>query len=287
MHNPAVNMPQAPFDADVLRRFRRLWLMARRGGGIADRLEHRDYTPGDDYRGIDWRLCARRDELLSRIGGGDRDVPAYVLLDCSASMAIGGPPKFRLARVVAAMAAYRALADGRCCGLSAFAVRAVSDLPAVRGLLRMGRVLRFLEDLSPKGDETDLARAAEEFVRRYQPHGTAIVITDCHDRTGYARGLQILAARGYDPKLVHLYAPCEADPGLLGDVELFDVESRLSRWAVVTERTAARYRQHFSRFRDSIRDECSRRGIACLQAAGDAPEDVVLQSVLRSEFSFS
>ncbi|MGD0517342.1 MAG: VWA domain-containing protein, partial [Thermoguttaceae bacterium] len=215
-----------------------------------------------------------------------RDVPAYVLLDCSASMAIGNPPKFRLARVVVAIAAYQALADGRRCGLSAFAGRVVSDLPAVRGLSRIGRVLRFLENLSPQGNETDLAQTAEDFVRRYQPHGTVTVITDCHDRTGYARGLQILAARGYKPKLVHLYALCEADPGLLGDVELFDVESQRIRRVVVTERTAARYRQHFNRFCDSVRDECSRCGIACLQATGDAPEDDVLQSVLRSEISF-
>jgi uncharacterized protein (DUF58 family) len=278
-------MTQPPFDADVLSRFRRILLTARRRRTVADRLEHRDYAPGDDYRRIDWRVCARRDDLFTRTAEDDRDVPAYVLLDCSASMSIGDPPKFGLARTIAAMVGYRALADLRQCGLTAFAGRAVSDLPAIRGLSRVGRVLRFLENLSPQGDQTDLARAAEDFVRRYQPHGTATVITDCHDRIGYARGLQILAARGYKPRLVHLYAPCEADPGVLGDVELFDVESHRSRRVVVTERTAARYRRHFDRFRESIRGDCSRCGIVCLQVACDAPEDDILQSVLRLESS--
>ena len=35
-----------------------------------------------------------------------------------------------------------------------------------------------------------MPRAAKAFVRRYQPHGSVTVITDCHDRTGCLRGLQ-------------------------------------------------------------------------------------------------
>jgi uncharacterized protein (DUF58 family) len=285
MHDPAVSTTQSPFDADVLRRFRRLFLKARRRGVVADRLEHRGYAPGDDYRRIDWRLCARRDELLTRTVGGDKDVPTYILLDCSASMSIGDPPKFHLARTVAAMAAYAALADLRRCGVSAFAGRTASGLPAVRGLSHIGRVLRFLEDLSPQGDVTDSARTAEDFVRRCQPHGTVTVITDCCDRTERVRGLHILADRGYQPRLVHIYAPCEADPGSLGDVELFDVESRRSIRVVVTQRTATRYRQCFDRFRSAVCGDCSRRGIPCLQVASDASEDGVLQRVLRLELS--
>jgi len=276
-------MTQPSSHAETLRRFRRLLLAAPRKGAIADTLDYRDYVPGDDYRRIDWRFCARHDDL--RVGvPGDRDgLPVYVLLDCSASMAIGDPSKFRLARTIAAMTAYRALADSRRCGVSAFAERTVADLPALCGLSRVGKVLRFLDALLPEDGATDLARAVDIFVRRYRSHGTTVVITDCCDWAGCLRGLRTLADRGYRPRLVHLYAPSEPDPAMRGDVELHDVESRQSWRAVVTEQVVARYRQRFRQFRDSIREECSRRGIACWQTMSDAPEDDLMRRMARAE----
>ena len=88
----------------VSRRIFRGSLMAQRrtkqlGGGI-EFADHRDYTPGDDFRYLDWNLYARHDELLLKRFQEEEDLHVYFLLDCSRSMAFGSPPKFDFARQV-------------------------------------------------------------------------------------------------------------------------------------------------------------------------------------------
>lgn len=274
-------MSHATFDTKTLDRFRRHCLALRRSA-TPDRLDRRDYAPGDDYRRVDWRLCGRRDDLLTRIDV-HRNVPAYVLLDCSRSMAIGEPAKFRLASVVAAMIAYHGLNNSRSSRVSTFAGRLMAESPTVCGVSRIGFVLRFLETVSFDNPDTDLVNAAVRFAERRQPVGDVTVITDCQDRASYLKCLRTLAARGHRPRLVQVYAPSEADPKLLGDVELLDVETGHRRQVVVTERIAARYREAFIRFLDSVRTDCRRQGFACLQVASDTPEADVLREALRPE----
>ena len=79
----------------------------RAGGGL-EFADHRDYAPGDDLRRIDWNLFGRMEKPLVRLFEAEEELPVYVLLDRSASMGVGGPPKLELAAQVAAALAYLA-----------------------------------------------------------------------------------------------------------------------------------------------------------------------------------
>ncbi len=291
-------------DPELLKRFRHLTLTAQRarGRGLLSPRETRrsagtaaigvrDYAPGDDYRQIDWTVCARRDELLTRVVATDVDRHVYVLLDCSRSMGTGRPAKFQLARRIAAVLGYAALAEGARLSVVAFADGIVAELPAVRHENRVAKLLRFLDRLELQGERTDLARAADVFVRRCQRHGPTVVIGDLLEPDGFQRGFQrgfdVLRDRGYDVRLVQIHDPHEADPQLLGDVELVDVESRTGRRATVTERVVERYRALYAEFQTSVGRYCSRHGITRVQVACDAVEDEVLLGVLTSTSTIS
>jgi len=280
-------------EADLLARLRYLAMVARRRGGRsslfgfdAARAENetqviglRDYAPGDDYRHVDWRWCARRDELLTRLFATNEDNHAYILLDVSASMGQGEPPKFALARRIAAMLGYAALRHWTCLGISAFASGIVDDAPPMRHQAQMGRLLRFLEDQTLRAEATDLRRTAEQFGRRYQRRGPVVVISDLYDAGGFQPGLDILQADGYRPRVVRLYDAGEQTPDLRGDVELFDVEMQTSQRVTVTERAMQRYRELHAEFEASVDAYCARRGIPYLTIAADAPETEVLLAV--------
>ena len=284
----------AIFDAELLRRFRYLSLAARRSaarslvaptqrrrpGGGAESGGLRDYVPGDDYRSIDWTRCARHDELLSRTFDAAVDLHVYVLLDCSPSMGQGSPAKFRLARRIVAALGYAAVTNLDRLSVAALSDRVVADLPPIRQPARLPGLFRFLEQLSLSGAQTDLKQTAESFVRRYQRHGPVVVISDLYDRRGFRHALDVLRHRGYEPRVVQIHDPLEAEPEFLGDVELFDVEAETARRVTVSERAVRRYRELFARFRRSVRDYCSRHAIDCLQIASDAPENDVLSKVL-------
>ena len=62
----------------------------RRGSGL-DFAGLRPYVDGDDARHIDWNVTARLDEPQVREFNEDRELTAWLVLDRSASMGVGGP----------------------------------------------------------------------------------------------------------------------------------------------------------------------------------------------------
>ncbi len=241
---------------------------------------HRDYSPGDDFQAIDWALYARRSELCVKLFESQSDRDVHLLLDCSPSMGLGHPAKFQLARQIAAALGYASLMNGDRLVVAAFAEGLVADLPPLRHPSRILRLLRFLEALSPLGRNTNLLCAVAMFVRRPQRYGPVLVISDLYDADGFQRGFDLLRFHGYEPRLVHLIDPSDAQPALLGDVELIDVESQTGTNVTITERTLRRYRALLAEFHESVREYCRRRGIVCMPIPCDMHEDEVLRRVL-------
>ncbi len=269
---------------DLLRRFRGLTLAAGRPktllGAGTEVVALRDYAPGDDYRHIDWIRCARHDELMTKVFAGEEDLRVDLLLDCSPSMGLGRPSKFSLARQMAAMLGYAALERLDRVSLTAFSDRIVDTLGPIRHKLRFGRLMGFLDGLELHGSRTDLVGCAERFAARRQRPGPLVVISDLYDRQGFRPCFDLLRHRGYDLRVIHLTGRQEAEPGLLGDIELLDVEQGTTQMVTVTEQTARRYRQAFDRFCGSVRDYCRGHGVPLVQLASDMPENEALAKVL-------
>jgi uncharacterized protein (DUF58 family) len=282
------------FSHGLLRQIELLWLSAqRRGGGpllAAGRKKwpaggtemtgHRDYSPGDDFHAIDWAIFARRNELHVKLFEGQADRDLYLLLDCSPSMALGRPSKFRVARRIAAALGYASLLNLDRLMVSVFADRLVDSLPPLRHASRVLRLLEFLEGQSPRGQKTDLLRAAGALVAHPHRGGTVLVISDLYAPEGFHRGLDLLQYHGFDPRIVHVIDPRDADPTLLGDTNLIDIESRVGLAVTITERTVRRYRELLAEFHESVRHYCRRRGMVYLPISCNRTEEEVMLRVL-------
>lgn len=283
------------FDSDFLTRLEYLSLVSRRvfrgsilaqrrtmqrGGGI-EFADHRDYSPGDDFRLLDWNVFARHDELLLKRFQEEEDLHVYLLLDCSRSMALG--KKFDLARQVTAALAYIALADLDRIAVLAFADRIVADFPLTRGKSRILSLLQFLEGLEPTGTETDLARVVSGFVHRQQRRGLVLLISDFFDPKGYTEPLDLLRHRRYEPHIVQIYDPREANPALLGDLELEDVESGHIDQVTITERALARYRKLFIEHNEGLDAYCRGHSLSCAQTTTETPFDDFILRMMRRE----
>jgi uncharacterized protein (DUF58 family) len=286
----------ALFDSDFLKKLEYLSLISKRvfrgslmaqrrtmqmGGGI-EFADHREYTPGDDFRYLDWNLFARHDELLLKRFQEEEDLHVYLLLDCSRSMAFGAPPKFDLARRLTAALAYIALADLDRVAVVAFAADIVADFPLTRGKGRILALLKFLEGLQPQGTDTDLARVVTGFVHRDHRRGLAIVVSDLYDPSGFERGLDLLRHRKYEPHLVQLFDRGEQDPqGMLGDIEMLDVENGESRKVTVTEKNLRQYRKLFDAYQERVQGYCNRYALGCTRTAADVPFDDLVLKMMR------
>ena len=183
-----------------------------RGTGI-DVADLREYQPGDDLRHIDWNVTARMDTPYVREYFEDREVTAWLLLDCSPSMDFG--PVERRKHVVltevAATVAQLLARGGNRIGAVLFDTEVEETIPPGHG---RNQVLRILSRLmqTPTGAEssdqgrggvagreatrtTDLAvalRAALGIARR---RSLVVIVSDFITEPGWERPLALLARR--------------------------------------------------------------------------------------------
>ena len=285
------------FDSEFLKKLEYLSLISKRvfrGSLLAQRrtmqmgsgiefADHRQYYPGDDFRAIDWNLFARHNELLLKRFQEEEDLHVYFLLDCSQSMAFGAPPKFDFARQVAAALAYIALADLDRIGVTAFADDIVADFPLTRGKGRILALLKFLEGVEPRGVDTDLERVVTGFLHRAQRPGLVVVVSDLYDPKGFERGFDLLRHRKYEPHVIQVFDRYEKEPeGMLGDVEMWDVESGSARKVTVTEKNLRTYRQLFNEFQEKVQAYCNRYGLGCTRTSTEVTFDDLILRMMRA-----
>src|SRR4029434_1150641 len=199
--------------------------------------DHRAYTPGDDFRYLDWNLFGRLDRLFLKLYEEERELPVRIFLDASESMSFGTPRKFDFARQVAAAVGYVGLCGFDRVSVVAFPERPMADpggsLPemaachawrAVRGKRSATSFFQNLEVLSTGGNATLNEVLRRGALQARQP-GMAVILSDMLDPAGYDSGLTALVARGFQVSVVQILAPEELLPTTFGDLRLVDSES--------------------------------------------------------------
>jgi uncharacterized protein (DUF58 family) len=246
----------------------------KRGRGI-EFADHRPYSAGDDFRLIDWKAYKRLNRLLLRLFDEEQDLPIYLMIDVSASMA--EPAKFDLARRVAAALCYVGLVHLDRLTLVTFGDGLARESSPGRGKGRIFRVFDWLEALEPSGP-TDLRAACRDFASRPRQVGLAVMISDFLDTGGADVGLKILRSLGHDVFAVHVASQADRDPGLLGDVKFVDAETGELREVEVTPRLADAYQRAWDAHTAELERFCGRYGIGYVRADAERPfEDLILK----------
>ena len=251
------------------------------GSGI-EFSDHREYATGDDLRYLDWNVYARHGDLLLKRFQEEQDLHVYLMIDCSRSMGFGSPPKFDLARQLTAALAYIALADLDRIAVVAYANDIISEFPVTRGKARILALMKYLESLSTIGTDTNLSKAVQGLLHRGTRNGLVVVLSDLFDQNGFSRGFDQLRSRRFEAHVLQLHDPKEADPKLLGDAELEDVENGSIRMVTINERMLRRYKQLFTDHQTSVRDYCRRYGLSCTQSPSIVPFDQLMMTMMRS-----
>ena len=283
------------FPSDFLTRLEYLSIISKRvfrGSLLAQRRtvqmgsgiefsDHREYSPGDDFRYLDWNVYARLGDLLLKRFQEEQDLNVYLMLDCSRSMGFGDPAKFDLARHLIAALAYIALADLDRINVLAFSDNIIDEFPLTRGKARILPLMKFLEKLEVTGADTDLGKSTQALIHRSGRPGMAVVISDLFDEKGFENGLDQLRYRRFDGHIIQIHDPKEKDPALLGDVEMIDVETESQRKVTVTEKNVRKYKELFDAHQLSVREYCRNYAMGCTQTPGTVPFDDLVLKMMR------
>ena len=283
------------FDEEFQRRLEVLAIVSRRlvagrtraerrskktGAGI-EFADHRQYSPGDDFRHLDWNLYARTGRLLLRLYEEEEDLSVYILLDVSRSMRFGAPQsKLRYAKRLAAALAYIALANlDRVCVVT-FSDEVSERLAPTRGKNRIFKVFEFLRPLEADG-QTATADALKTFVAQNRRRGVAILISDLYDPDGFEAGINTLRYHKFEPYVIQVFDPVEVNPPLHGDVRLVDDETGEARDVTITPRVLERYAAAHAAYRARIDDFCTSKQVPHHAVRTDVPFDEAVLDILR------
>ena len=285
------------FDEAFLQRLELLQVIARRlfsgrqraerktrkvGSGL-EFADHREYSPGDDIRYLDWTVWVRLRHALIRLFEEDEDLPIRIVVDVSDSMSTRGRAKLKYAQQVAAALAYVGLASLDRVGMTCASGKHHVTLPAVRGKGRIFRVFEFLRS-SPRGGPTDVRATCSRVAAQAGQPGLTVMLSDFYDLDGAFEGLNMLRFRKHEPVAIQVIDTVEADPrrsGLRGDLRLRDVEGSAARDVTLSPATLRAYAEAHERFCDTLESSCRSRGIFYVRAPIDVPFDDLVLRIFR------
>lgn len=245
--------------------------------------EHKDYSPGDELRNIDWKAFGRTDRLLVKRFHHETDLTARIVVDASGSMAYGDGEtmKYRAAAVIGLALSYLLLRQGDRVGLLTANDRVCRRIPPRSGLGHFQALSQVLETTPPQG-ETALGEVLAEEIERTGRRRAIIVITDTLEEPDHLFApIRLLRARQCSVCLLQVLHSDELELPFEGVREFRSME-REARLVAEPQLIRSIYLKRLNEHLEAVATAASRAHIAHLRFLSDQPLDPPLFELLRT-----
>jgi uncharacterized protein (DUF58 family) len=185
-------------------------------GSSVEFAEHKEYSPGDELRHVDWKAYAKVDRYYVKQFEQESQLTIYLVLDASASMAFkgGGISKIEYAGLSLAALAYLAIQQQDKVGLVASGDPAIDAMVPPRArTTHLHDLLAVLDSVITRGGAGDeppaaaLARIAELTRRR---RALIVLASDLFDTSDETLNLLVqLRAQRHDVSVLQILDPHE------------------------------------------------------------------------------
>jgi uncharacterized protein (DUF58 family) len=238
---------------------------------------HRQYSPGDAIRDLDWRLYGRTDRYYTKLYEAETNFDCHLLLDSSASMtyASGKVSKLEYAKYLAASLAYMVLKQRDSVGLSVFdsKVRAYFPPRSSMGIiLEIDRLLRQTH-AAPK---SSIAQQLYDTAILMKRRSMVILISDLFaDTEDILRGLDHLRFAGHNVIVFQMLDPYELEFPFKGAWRFEGLEEE-EPLTTQPERIREDYLKSFNSYLDNLRAGCIASNVDYTLVDTSVPLDAVL-----------
>lgn len=191
-------MPENPFDPVTLSKITNMELRAKllvdgvltgihkspyKGSSI-EFLEHKEYSPGNEVKHIDWKVLAKTDKYYIKQFEEETNLKCYIFIDSSGSMGYKstGISKFEYAATLTASLAYLLLKQSDLVGLISFSDKVLQYIPPRSRLTHLHALLNALTELKTAG-KSNVSAILNEFVEKIGRRSLIIIISDFFDDT--------------------------------------------------------------------------------------------------------
>jgi uncharacterized protein (DUF58 family) len=189
-------MAESPFDPVTLSKIANMELRARyivdgtlsgihkspyKGSSI-EFLEHKEYSPGNEIKHIDWKVLARTDKYYIKEFEEETNLRCYIFLDASGSMGYKstGISKFEYAATLVASLTYLLLKQSDLVGLISFSDKVLQYVPPRSRLTHLHVILNAITELKTMG-KSNISMVLSEFIEKISNRSLIIVVSDFFD----------------------------------------------------------------------------------------------------------
>ena len=252
--------------------------------------EHRQYSPGDDLRNLDWRVLARKDRYYIKQYIEETNMRATLLLDASGSMAYAGDQaaprngkpcsKFAYSQHIAAMLGYLLIGQQDAAGLVTFDTKLRTYLPARARASQVRGILETLEKTEP-GGETGLADIFHDIAERIPRRGLVVILSDLYDDPeALIKALHHFRYRRHEVLLFHVVADEELTFPFDSFTKFRDLEQMENMLPIDPRTIRATYLERMNNFLSDIEAACGRMKIDYVRMNTRVPYDEALSAYL-------
>jgi len=245
--------------------------------------QHREYSPGDDTRHLDWKVLGRSDRYYIKQYEQETNYIAHILLDGSESMKYGSGKvsKFDYARTMAATLAYLILMQRDAASLAIFDTKVQSFYPRTDNLSSIHNLMGLLGAFVPE-QKTNIATVLDDMARQIKRKGIVIVISDFFDEVDdVLHSIQHLRFTGSEVIVFHVLDPYELQFPFKGSVEFHGLEGT-QRLLTRPAELRKSYLKEINAFIDKLRVGSERNGCNYVQVNTATPWHEVLSSYLAT-----
>ncbi len=287
--------PKKLLDPKVLVKLSNLYLVARTvvegfisglhrslyKGFSVEFFEHREYSPGDDLRYLDWKVFARTDRLYLKTFREETNVKGYILLDTSASMGYRSEEisKLEYGIFLAASLSYLMISQKDAVGLITFDKDINSFVKPMSTTLHLHNLIENLKNLKP-GRETSLSDVLNKIAPTIKRRSLIILISDLFDDPqSVMKGLSHFKYKHHEIIVFHILDPSEIIFPFSGQYEFVDMETG-ERIVADADYIRGTYRNLLNEFLNFYKVNCSQKNISYALGRTDTPFDYFLYQYL-------
>jgi uncharacterized protein (DUF58 family) len=242
---------------------------------------HRQYSPGDPIRSIDWRVYGRTEKYFTKLYEAETNFDCHILVDSSASMTYGSGKvsKLEYAKFLAASIAYMVLKQRDSVGLSVFDSEVRAYMPprsSMSVILEIDRLLRVTKPI-PK---TTIARQLHDIALLMRRRSFVVLISDLFsDVDDIMAGLDHLKFDGHNVVVVQPLDSHELEFPFKGTWRFEGLEGE-EPLTTQTERMRESYLADLKAFLDNLSARCAGSHIDYTVANTKLPLDAVLSEIV-------
>ncbi len=244
--------------------------------------EHREYTPGDDPRHLDYKMFARTERLYIKQYEEETNMRVQILLDTSGSMGYRHAAKitkYDYGACLTAILSYLMTRQQDSVGLTTFDTQMRIDMPARSSPRHFNEMMHQLEQIQPAG-ETGIAETLHVLANRFKKRCLIVLISDLYDEPdAVMRALHHFRHRRHEVIVFQVFDKAEIDFPFTDTVAFTDLETN-ERIQVDPAYVRDAYKAEIEQFIESYRRGCAESNIDYVMTDTTTPYDFMLSRYL-------